>query len=183
MIWQRISTANRFRRSGRSAARCTQRIRLRVWVPAWLAGAGGDRWRGGVMEAIVELTVAESFGQELRVRICEQPGEDSCRYEVRADTQTRGQKDQPRRYAIEADHIQHWLDTLEQARVPAAPPSFGGCDGTIYTLSLRRGMNAASYTWWLSLPPSYRPLILFSNELLKLARLEHRIALHAGGVE
>lgn len=135
------------------------------------------------MQAIVELNIGESHGTEIRVRICEWPGESSCRYQVRADSRSIGRKDKPRRYPIEADQVRHWLASLEHARVPAAPPNFGGCDGTIYTLILQRGMNSVSYTWWPSPPCTYRPLIEFSNQLLKSAQLDHRIALCDGVVE
>lgn len=128
------------------------------------------------MQAIVELNVAESHGPRVRVRICEWPGEGSCRYEICADTWSMGAIDNPRCYAVDAAHVRHMLDLLEHAQVPASPPVSWGCDGTTYELNLWRGLNSATYTWWLSPPQGYQPLVSFSNELLRLAQLDHRIA-------
>lgn len=135
------------------------------------------------MQAIAELNVGESFGPQVRERICEWPDEDPCRYELRAEISAKGKKQKQRRYAVQAAYIQHQLALLERARVPASPPLSCGLDGATYELSLWRGMNSVSYTWWLSPPCTYGPLIEFSNQLLKSAQLDHRIALCDGAVK
>jgi len=120
------------------------------------------------MDVVLEVRPSFEPGFAIRVRLPDVGRETG---ELRYESAPRGPSDGggPHRRTLTASEAARIIQMIEEANMPLAPPLAAGLDGTTVTLSIERGMNAASYTWWNEVPAQWEAAGALARALAGLA--------------